>query len=137
MKIKDLKRIIREELKTIKEQRPSVSPVGSGPKPMSPPNTSPVGSGPNSGRPNVSPVGGGSSGRPAPNTSPAFGNGPVSRMMSAQGIKPSDVDANIFEDVYNFCEQQNIEIDTINHESGSAQMEIFILTQIIMKILNL
>ena len=102
MKIKDLKRIIREELKTIKEQRPSVSPVGSGPKPMSPPNTSPVGSGPNSGKPNVSPVGGGSSGRPAPNTSPAFGNGPVSRMMSAQGIKPSDVDANIFEDVYNF-----------------------------------
>ena len=102
MKIKDLKRIIREELKTIKEKRPSVSPVGSGPKPMSPPNTSPVGSGPNSGRPNVSPVGGGSSGRPAPNTSPAFGNGPVSRMMSAQGIKPSDVDANIFEDVYNF-----------------------------------
>ena len=59
MKIKDLKRIIREELKTIKEQRPSVSPVGSGPKPMSPPNTSPEGSGPNSGRPNVSPVGGG------------------------------------------------------------------------------
>ena len=31
---------------------------------------------------------------------------------------------NLFEDVYNFCEQQNIEIDTINHESGSAQMEI-------------
>ena len=31
---------------------------------------------------------------------------------------------NLFEDVYNFCEQQDIEIDTINHESGSAQMEI-------------
>ena len=30
----------------------------------------------------------------------------------------------LFEDVYNFCEAQNIEIDTINHESGSAQMEI-------------
>jgi len=30
----------------------------------------------------------------------------------------------LFEDVYNFCELQNIEIDTINHESGSAQMEI-------------
>ena len=30
----------------------------------------------------------------------------------------------LFEDVYNYCEQQNIEIDTINHESGSAQMEI-------------
>ena len=30
----------------------------------------------------------------------------------------------LFEDVYNYCEVQNIEIDTINHESGSAQMEI-------------
>ena len=30
----------------------------------------------------------------------------------------------LFEDVYNYCEDQNIEIDTINHESGSAQMEI-------------
>ena len=30
----------------------------------------------------------------------------------------------LFEDVYNYCEAQNIEIDTINHESGSAQMEI-------------
>ena len=30
----------------------------------------------------------------------------------------------LFEDVYNYCEQQEIEIDTINHESGSAQMEI-------------
>ena len=61
MKLRDLKRIIQEELKTIKEQRPNVSPVGGRPKPMSPPNTSPVGSGPNSGRPNVSPVGSGPS----------------------------------------------------------------------------
>ena len=30
----------------------------------------------------------------------------------------------LFEDVYNYCEQQEIEIDTINHEGGSAQMEI-------------
>ena len=30
----------------------------------------------------------------------------------------------LFEDVYNYCEAQNIEIDTLNHESGSAQMEI-------------
>ena len=27
-------------------------------------------------------------------------------------------------DVYNYCEEQYIEIDTMNHESGSAQMEI-------------
>jgi len=30
----------------------------------------------------------------------------------------------LFEDVYNYCEQQDIDIDTINHEGGSAQMEI-------------
>ena len=30
----------------------------------------------------------------------------------------------LFEDVYKYCEEQRIEIDTINHESGSAQMEI-------------
>ena len=30
----------------------------------------------------------------------------------------------LFEDLYNYCEAQNIEIDTMNHESGSAQMEI-------------
>ena len=56
MKLRDLKRIIKEEIKNIHEQRPSVSPVGSGPSGR--PNVSPVGSGP-SGRPSVSPVGGG------------------------------------------------------------------------------
>ncbi len=30
----------------------------------------------------------------------------------------------LFEDLYNFCEIQKIDIDTMNHESGSAQMEI-------------
>jgi glutamine synthetase len=30
----------------------------------------------------------------------------------------------IFEDVYDYCEQQEIDIDTLTHESGSAQMEI-------------
>jgi len=30
----------------------------------------------------------------------------------------------IFEDVYDFCEKQEIDIDTLTHESGSAQMEI-------------
>ena len=42
----------------------------------------------------------------------------------ALGIDAVNEFDNLFEDVYNFCEQQNIEIDTINHESGSAQMEI-------------
>jgi glutamine synthetase len=30
----------------------------------------------------------------------------------------------IFEDVYDFCEKQEIDIDTLTHEAGSAQMEI-------------
>ena len=42
----------------------------------------------------------------------------------AFGIDAVNEFDNLFEDVYNFCEHQNIEIDTINHESGSAQMEI-------------
>ena len=42
----------------------------------------------------------------------------------AFGIDAVNEFDNLFEDVYNFCENQNIEIDTINHESGSAQMEI-------------
>ena len=42
----------------------------------------------------------------------------------AFGIDAVNEFDNLFEDVYNFCEDQNIEIDTINHESGSARMEI-------------
>ena len=42
----------------------------------------------------------------------------------ALGIDAVNEFDNLFEDVYNHCESQNIEIDTINHESGSAQMEI-------------
>ncbi len=42
----------------------------------------------------------------------------------AFGIDAVNEFDNLFEDVYNYCEQQNIEVDTINHESGSAQMEI-------------
>jgi len=42
----------------------------------------------------------------------------------AFGIDAVNEFDHLFEDVYNYCEEQNIEIDTINHESGSAQMEI-------------
>ncbi len=30
----------------------------------------------------------------------------------------------IFEDVYDYCEKQDLDVDTLTHESGSAQMEI-------------
>ena len=42
----------------------------------------------------------------------------------ALGIDAVNEFDNLFEEVYSHCEVQNIEIDTINHESGSAQMEI-------------
>ena len=42
----------------------------------------------------------------------------------ALGIDAVNEFDNLFEEVYSHCEAQNIEIDTINHESGSAQMEI-------------
>ena len=51
-------------------------------------------------------------------------SGRVETGKQAFGIDAVNEFDNLFEDVYNFCEQQNIEIDTINHESGSAQMEI-------------
>lgn len=33
----------------------------------------------------------------------------------------------LFEDLYDYCEQQNIAIDTLIHESGAAQMEVNLL----------
>ena len=30
----------------------------------------------------------------------------------------------LFEDVYDYCEAQDIDVDTLTHESGAAQMEI-------------
>lgn len=30
----------------------------------------------------------------------------------------------IFEDVYDYCEQQNIDVDTLSHEAGAAQLEV-------------
>jgi len=55
---------------------------------------------------------------------PTGQSGRVETGKQAFGIDAVNEFDNLFEDVYNFCEQQNIEIDTINHESGSAQMEI-------------
>ena len=30
----------------------------------------------------------------------------------------------LFEDIYDFCDTQKIDIDTLSHEAGAAQMEI-------------
>jgi len=42
----------------------------------------------------------------------------------AFGIDAANEFDGIFEDVYDYCEAQGIDIDTLNHESGVAQMEV-------------
>ncbi len=42
----------------------------------------------------------------------------------AYGIDAVNEFDHIFEDVYDFCEKSEIDVDTLTHESGSAQMEI-------------
>jgi glutamine synthetase len=55
---------------------------------------------------------------------------PVGRSGRTETGRPSyGIDATnefdpIFEDVYDFCEAQEIDIDTLTHEAGAAQMEI-------------
>jgi glutamine synthetase len=55
---------------------------------------------------------------------------PVGRSGRAEtGRQSYGIDATnefdpIFEDVYDFCEAQDIDIDTLTHEAGAAQMEI-------------
>ena len=42
----------------------------------------------------------------------------------AFGIDAANEFDAIFEDVYDYCEAERIDIDTLNHESGAAQMEV-------------
>jgi glutamine synthetase len=66
-----------------------------------------------------------------PNTDPDYPlEPPIGRSGRAESGRQSySIDAlteydPLIEDVYSFCESQNIELDTLIHESGAAQMEI-------------
>ena len=66
-----------------------------------------------------------------PNTDPDYPlEPPIGRSGRAESGRQSySIDAltehePLIEDVYSFCEMQNIELDTLIHESGAAQMEI-------------
>ncbi|MBU0726565.1 MAG: glutamine synthetase family protein [Alphaproteobacteria bacterium] len=66
-----------------------------------------------------------------PNTDPDYPlEPPIGRSGRAETARQSfGIDAvnefdPIFEDVYRYCELQQIDIDTLSHESGAAQMEI-------------
>jgi len=55
---------------------------------------------------------------------PVGQSGRAETSRQAYGIDAVNEFDPIFEDVYNFCEVQGIDIDTLSHESGAAQMEI-------------
>ncbi len=65
-----------------------------------------------------------------PNTDPDYPlEPPVGRSGRATARQPYSIDAvnefePLFEDIYDFCEAQEIEIDTLIHEAGAAQVEI-------------
>jgi glutamine synthetase len=66
-----------------------------------------------------------------PNTDPDYPlEPPVGRSgrpetaRQAYGIDAVNEFDPLFEDVYDFCEKQGIDIDTLTHEAGAAQMEI-------------
>ena len=55
---------------------------------------------------------------------PVGKNGRIETARQSYGIDAVNEFDPIFEDVYDYCEKQNIDIDTLNHEAGAAQMEI-------------
>lgn len=65
-----------------------------------------------------------------PNTDPDYPlEPPVGRSGRETARQPYSIDAvnefePLFEDMYDFCEAQEIEIDTLIHEAGAAQVEI-------------
>ena len=57
--------------------------------------------------------------------SPPIGrSGRAEMAPQAYGIDAVNEFDPLFEDIYDFCEAQNLDVDTLTHESGAAQMEI-------------
>ncbi|CAK0744974.1 glutamine synthetase [Azospirillaceae bacterium] len=59
-----------------------------------------------------------------PLTPPVGRSGRTESGRQAYGIDAVNEFDPIFEDVYDYCEAQNIDIDTLTHEAGAAQIEI-------------
>lgn len=55
---------------------------------------------------------------------PVGRSGRTENGRQAYGIDAVNEFDPIFEDIYDFCETQNIDIDTLSHEAGAAQIEI-------------
>ncbi|MDH5488498.1 MAG: glutamine synthetase family protein [Rhodospirillaceae bacterium] len=59
-----------------------------------------------------------------PLEAPVGRSGRVETGRQAFGIDAANEFDSIFEDVYDYCEATQIDIDTLNHEAGVAQMEV-------------
>jgi glutamine synthetase len=59
-----------------------------------------------------------------PLEAPIGRSGRAEKMGQAYGIDAANNFDAVVDDVYDYCEQQQIDIDTISHESGPAQLEI-------------
>jgi glutamine synthetase len=59
-----------------------------------------------------------------PLESPAGLSGRVEKGNQSYGIDAVNDFDHIIEDLYDYCEAQNLDVETINHEEGPAQMEI-------------
>lgn len=59
-----------------------------------------------------------------PLQSPVGRSGRKESGRQAYGIDAVNEFDPIFEDIYDFCEAQNVDIDTLSHEAGAAQMEV-------------
>ena len=59
-----------------------------------------------------------------PLTPPIGRSGRAEMAPQAYGIDAVNEFDPLFEDIYDYCEAQNIDIDTLSHEAGAAQMEI-------------
>lgn len=59
-----------------------------------------------------------------PLTSPVGRSGRAEMARQAYGIDAVNEFDPLFEDIYDYCEAQHLDVDTLSHEAGAAQMEI-------------
>jgi glutamine synthetase len=59
-----------------------------------------------------------------PLVTPTGKSGRAEKARQAYGIDAVNEFDPLFEDIYDYCEAQKIDIDTLSHEAGAAQMEI-------------
>ena len=60
----------------------------------------------------------------SPLATPSGRSGRAEKARQAYGIDAVNEFDPLFEDIYDLCEVQKIDIDTLSHEAGAAQMEI-------------